>query len=132
MNMGKKYDWSYQEKPVTKAIATPEELEDWLNEEVSYYLKFSSGFYTNCIILGTKKDNQDVFYYVHLIKGRFPPLYSLEEKTELDLTEMEKERACINWDGDWTTIAPEDFPVQVTELIYTLTPQKPFVSWLFS
>lgn len=128
----KRFPWSYEEKKVDISINTPEELERWLNQETKYYLQCNAGFYANCVVLVTEKAGKEQLYYVDFYKGKFPPYYTAEELSQLDMSKLAKEPAKIKWDWEWTTVSPDDFPLQVKECIYPQAPQTPVIPWLWN
>lgn len=129
----KRFAWSHEEWAVRLELATADEFEEWLNKETEYYIRANCGFYGQCVIVCIESKGEEFLCYVDSYKGKFPPWYTAEELSQLDIDELRKQPAKIKWDDDWewTTLRKADFPLRLTEVIFIYPPQEPVMPWLF-
>ncbi len=128
----KRFTWSHEEWSVDLSFASAEEFEAWLNKETKYYIRANAGFYGQCVIVCIESRDDEYLCYVDYYKGKFPPWYTAEELSVLDIDELRKEPAHIKWDDwEWTTLRKDDFPLRLKEVIFMYPPQQPTIPWLF-
>lgn len=128
----KRFAWSHEEWVVDLDLKTSDEFEEWLNAETKYYIRANSGFYGQCVIVCIESNDDEFLCYVDYYKGKFPPWYTAEELSELDIDKLRLEPAKIKWDDwEWTTLRKDDFPLRLKEVIFLYPPQEPTIPWLF-
>ncbi len=116
MSWGGNFDLAWKKIPVGKEFKKPEELVAFVEKETKFY-KWFSGYYSQIAVLRIKKDGSEKTVNVTLIKGKYPPMYTPEERQKMDFDKLGEQPANILWDGEWNEIKPEDFPMNVMEVI---------------
>ena len=128
----KRFAWSHEEWAVNVHLETADDFEEWLNKETKYYIRANAGFYGQCVIVCIESMGDEFLCYVDYYKGKFPPWYTAQELSDLDIDELRKEPAAVKWDSwEWTTLQRDDFPLRLKEVIFMYPPQEPTIPWLF-
>src|SRR5205809_963302 len=81
----KRFAWSHEEWVVDLDLKTSDDFEEWLNAETTYYIRANSGFYGQCVIVCIESKDDEFLCYVDYYKGKFPPWYTAQELSDLDI-----------------------------------------------
>ena len=117
MSWGGNYSLSSKKIPVNKEFKKPEELVAFVESNTKFY-KWFSGYYSQIAVLRIKKNGGEKAATVTFIKGKYPPMYTPEERATMDFDKLGEQPANILWDGEWNDIKAEDFPMNVKEVIF--------------
>ena len=127
-----RFSWSHEEWALSQDLKTSDEFEAWLNKETKYFIRANAGFYGQCVIVCIESKGDEFLCYADYYKGHYPPWYTAEELSVLDIDELRKEPAKVKWDDwEWTTLKKDDFPLRLKEVIFLYPPQEPVMPWLF-